>query len=78
MIKFIPVNDQRTVDPTFGDVKINQFFVASNGYLHQKIGGRYSSVIAAESGAPCAAYFDNWHATASIRKILPEIERIEF
>lgn len=62
---------------TFGDVKLNQFFVSSAGRLWQKVSNDEAQIIASSCGIPLTgrAYFSHHDI---IERLIPEIEKIEF
>lgn len=74
-IKFV---QQENKKPTFGDVKVNQFFINLNGCLCQKVHSSSYICIASHEGDPYADYYTSQDDSIEINKVLPEVERIEF
>jgi hypothetical protein len=64
--------------PAFKDVDTNQFFVNNSGQLCQKRTSTSYCIIAASSGAPFSDFMTNIAPDASIKRILPRVQCIEF
>jgi len=63
---------------TFGDVKVNQFFIDEDGALSQKVNDCSYTVIAYADGSPCADYYTEVQDYQEVKKILPIVDEIEF
>lgn len=77
MIKSI-TEQQETTAPTFGDVKINQFFVSIEGNLYQKTTGIGANRIARFDFTPYALANVVFYDSEVITRILPTVTKIEF
>jgi hypothetical protein len=64
--------------PTFNDVYTNQFFVNACGQLCQKRTSASYCIIAASGGVLFCDFMTNIAPDARIKRILPQVERIEF
>jgi hypothetical protein len=64
--------------PTFADVKINQFFVNIPGNLCQKYCSDSYNIITTSNGYVCGGRVDNLHPNSLISRILPEVSMIEY
>jgi len=78
MIKFIQSEHQD--DPTlyFEDVEVDQFFIDMHGCLSQKHSRSSYCIIANKSGEPTSKFVNKVGGRKVIKKILPEISKIEF
>lgn len=77
-MKFIYAEQAKEKTPTFGDVRVNQFFVSECGELCQKIDDMSYSVIAFEGGEPYAKYRTKSRRDFVIKRTLPKVAKIEF
>jgi hypothetical protein len=75
MIRFI---EKPCVDLSLSNVKIDQFFICTEGFLCQKVHNTAYITIATALGTPCAGMTSDVLPSMTIKKILPEIEWIEF
>jgi hypothetical protein len=64
--------------PTFNDVDTNQFFVNICGQLCQKRTSASYCIIAASGGMPFCDFMTNIAPDASVKRILPQVQCIEF
>jgi hypothetical protein len=64
--------------PAFNDVETNQFFVNNCGQLCQKRTITSYCIIAASSGVPYSDAMTSIASNASIKRILPRVQCIEF
>lgn len=64
--------------PTFNDVDTNQFFVNNCNQLCQKRTSTSYCIIAAPDGVPFSNFMTNFAPDASIKRILPRVQCIEF
>lgn len=76
-IKFITAEETKE-ELTFGMVKENQFFVNRDGDLCQKCNGEEANIIASPDGSPWAVNCLSFSESKLIKRILPEITKIEF
>ncbi len=78
MIKFVYTETEAPA-VIFRDVKINQFFISSHGYLCQKTTLEHYNIIADGDGRPFSDRSrDRICKNTLIKKILPEALKIEF
>jgi hypothetical protein len=77
MIQFITAQEDEGL-PVFEEVQQNQFFLDMHGDFCQKNSETSYVVIADKSGAPKSNLIKNIGALKVIRKIFPEVKRIEF
>ena len=64
--------------PRLSDVDNDQFFVDISGFLCQKVGHDRIITIADSEGLPIAGYYENVGEDLPIKRILPEITKINF
>jgi len=76
-ISFIQKDNEPAKVITFGDVKINQFFVGISGALYQKSTNDMGCRIARYDGTPNSNEM-NFDSSSHIDRILPHIDKIEF
>lgn len=62
----------------FGDVKIDQFFVNTSGYLCQKYCRDSYNIITNANGELNSARVDDISPNIIINRVLPEVLKIEF
>lgn len=78
-IKFITKEEPEGQTLRLSDVKVDQFFITRVGYLAQKCSESSFNLIANEQGVPSASSHQYYYPeTTVIKKILPEVARIEF
>ena len=77
-IKFNYKEETEEVTLRLSDVLVDQFFVTRAGGLAQKVAYRSFNLIADANGSPCAGFYENEPETTVIKKILPEVVKIEF
>lgn len=61
----------------FADVEEDQFFVATNGFLYQKVSSELANCIASKEGTPYAVD-DAFDKDELISRILPRVTKIRF
>lgn len=66
------------INPTFGDVEDNQFFVDQYFNLCQKYDFETYTVIADGDGNPLSDLYKKVPSDRSIERILPKVEKINF
>ena len=77
MIKFV-YEEEGEKELTLADVEENQFFVDIDDSLSQKLSDESYIIIADDTGAPCAQYYENIDPDEPIKRILPRVEKIKF
>lgn len=77
-MKIIFKNQEVSKQSTFGDVKIDQFFVNFAGNLCQKYCSDSYNIITNFNGSLNSGRFDDVRSSTPIRCVLPEISRIEY
>jgi len=77
-IKFITDKDEMARPVEFRDVKENQFFISDSGKLCQKADSRRYNTISDSKGYPWSTTIGDANESMKIRKILPEVTKIEF
>jgi hypothetical protein len=77
-MKIVFQEPQKTPDPIFGEVTINQFFIDLEGRLCQKVYYNKYNIIAEKDGKLWAGSSEMVSPNARIQRILPLVERIEF
>lgn len=79
-MKFILENPEPPSEPLFSDVEIDQFFVATNGHLCQKVTGNSYNIVADANGTPLASSTLRLGSFSKLKisRILPKVAKIEF
>lgn len=77
MFKFITEPEEKK-EPTFADVKENQFFVNIDGYLCQKTSYNRFNYIANLHGQPYSHSAGDILSSMRILRICPIVKKIEF
>lgn len=76
-MKFI-LEENTKENLTFNQVETNQFFIDGIGFLCQKTHETAYCAIADDKGIPYSNYLRSVAPTYSIKKILPQVAKIEF
>lgn len=63
---------------TFADVEPNQFFVAMQGTLWQRVTNTQANMVARESGELYSGMTQPWTPGEPILRLCEEVKRIEF
>jgi hypothetical protein len=75
-INFTAEQNSKTL--TFGEVMEDQFFVNKDGLFCQKVSSDFYTIIADEEGIPMASFYDNVTREEKIKRLLPEVTKINF
>ena len=78
MITFELSEPAKKPDPTFAEVKFDQFFIDPLDYMSQKVGKNSYNTIANSNGVPFASFNNNVSPSEIIKKILPHVAKINF
>lgn len=77
-MKIILKEEEKTKQPVFADVKIDQFFVNNCGSLCQKYCRDSYNIITSSDGKLCGGRVDDVSLKTRIFRVLPEVLKIEF